>query len=125
MLKNNILEKGQYEYIYDALALKYPNIKNVDKNKSIFQFAGSPIFVGWNAGNEIASYDFLKSCVSQDLSGFFVSNQANIFNSYRDLLYSLKTKNRDNPDYESKQLDLTNLKNKKQTILNSILYSAQ
>jgi hypothetical protein len=79
-------EQSHFDYLYDALAQRYPGIRNADGRHSLFQFVTTPIAADWNA-NDLSSAHHLVNSVPANLDGFYVKGESfdetakNTFNS--------------------------------------------
>jgi hypothetical protein len=87
---SNFSEKTQYDYLYDALAAKFPGIKNADGKGTMFQFVGTPIEATWSKTNLAEAYDFANA-VPVNLDGFYMAGTAAIDAGCKDLYGAVKT----------------------------------
>jgi hypothetical protein len=110
MPSNDFANQSQFDYMFDALAQKFPALQNFDGVTSIFQFSATPIAADWV--DNLSAHVFDSSNIgSSSLDGFFVPTD-NFYNSYKDLISSIKPANYTaNADYEAFQQQLTNLNN--------------
>jgi|GEM_PF-5216879 len=102
--------KTQFDYLYDALAQKYPGLVAKNSDSSVFQFSQMPIAANWITGNDQTAYDIANG-VPLNLDGFYVKGDQ-LDTSYSTLIRSLKPKlGDDNSDYKKLKIlsdDLTN-----------------
>jgi len=95
---SNFSDKTQFDYLYDALAQKYPGIKNTDGRNTMFQFVTTPTSADWANGNDARAYN-MANAVSKNLDGFYVHGDA-LDTSYIHLIQTVKPKSGDdNPRY--------------------------
>jgi hypothetical protein len=80
-------ELTQFDYLYNALANKYPAIRGNPDGTTVFQFAAFPIGADWVSGQDEKAYD-LAGKGSTRLDGFY-SGGPTIENAYRDLISSV------------------------------------
>jgi hypothetical protein len=112
MAANDFGQQGQFAYIYDALASKYPAVKNADGTSTVFQFTASPLEATWATGSDLAARDFANT-VSQDLSGYYTPG-GNLYNNYQTLIFSIQPADYTaNPMYEQYQAQLGALNTKR------------
>lgn len=104
MPNNDFAQRSQYEFLFDALAQKYPGLADVNES-TFFQFAQAPVAARWISGNDIEAYDIANS-VPGNLGGFWVA--AGPFDAaYASLLRSIQPKEGDtNDDYVAIQRKL-------------------
>ena len=96
-------DKTQFDYLYDALAQKYPGLVAANDNASIFQFAQAPVAANWVTGNDGTAYDIANS-VPVNIDGFYVHGDQ-LDTAYSTLIKSIKPKIGDNnPDYKKLKL---------------------
>lgn len=100
----------QFDYLYDALAQKFPGLVAQNSKTSVFQFSQVPIAANWVTGNDPIAYD-IANVVPLNLDGFYVKGDQ-LDTSYSSLIRSLKPRlGDDNPDYKKLKIisdDLTN-----------------
>lgn len=91
-------DKSQFDYLYDALAQKYPGLADADGVTSAFQFTELPIEANWVLGTDSDSYN-LADATSLRLDGFFAPG-SHLANGYQDFVLSIKPNaGSDNPAY--------------------------
>jgi hypothetical protein len=84
-------QKTQFDYLYDALADKYPGIRNADGKNTLFQFVGVPTRAGWKKNN-LGSVYYTANTVPSSFDGFYASS-GNLVDKACGKLYSaIKTK---------------------------------
>lgn len=97
----------QFDYLYDALANKYPGLVASDGSQ-VFQFAVAPIGASWVTGNDANAYGIANS-VSPSLGGFYSLGNP-LDNAYSSLITSIQPTNYSaNPAYTAQQTILTGL----------------
>ena len=100
----------QYDYLYDALAQKYPGLVAAKNASSVFQFSQVPVAANWITGNDGNAYDIANS-VPLNLDGFYVHGDQ-LDSAYSTLIKSIKPKNGDsNPDYRKMVVKVGDLNN--------------
>jgi hypothetical protein len=82
-------DKTQFDYLYDALAQKYPGIKNCDGKNTMFQFVTTPIAADWSITNMASAYDLVNS-VPANLDGFYVNGASHVDDSVKTLYNFVK-----------------------------------
>lgn len=90
---SNFSQKTQFDYLYDALAQKYPGIQNADGRSTLFQFVTTPLAAAWKSGNDAQAYD-IANAVPKNLDGFYVHGDA-LDISYQDLIQTIKPTSKD------------------------------
>ncbi|OPX45167.1 hypothetical protein CLHUN_10540 [Ruminiclostridium hungatei] len=107
--------KTQFDYLYDALAQKYPGLVAKNSDSSVFQFSQMPIAANWVTGNDPTAYDIANG-VPLNLDGFYVKGDQ-LDTSYSTLIRSLKPKlGDDNLAYQGLKKDSDDLTNEFQAI---------
>jgi hypothetical protein len=92
----------QFDYLYNALADKFPAIRGNPDGTTIFQFAAMPIAADWISGHDEKAYD-LANKGSTQLDGFY-SGGSGIENAYRDLISAIASPDvEDNEGYKKSQ----------------------
>lgn len=95
---SNFTDKTQFDYLFDALAQKYPGIKNADGKNTLFQFSTFPIAASWKEGRDNYAYE-IADAVPVNLDGFYVKGES-LCVAYKHFIQSVKPKNGfDNPQY--------------------------
>jgi len=98
MPSNNFSEETQFDYLYDALAQKFPGIQAADGKNTVFQFMQTPLGANWKSGDDADAFELANS-TSLDLGGFFMRGSS-FANSYKDMVLSIEPTNGvDNPQY--------------------------
>jgi hypothetical protein len=93
-------DKTQFDYLFDALAQKYPGIAAADGVTSNFQFMETPKSASWVTGFSADAF-YLANSTSLRLDGFF-SPGNNLANAYQDYVQSIKpSAGSDNVDYQT------------------------
>jgi len=77
----------QFDYLYDALAQRYPGIASADGRSANFQFMQTPMAADWGTGRDATAFEIANS-TSVSLGGFFIPGDG-FAESYRDLVLSL------------------------------------
>jgi hypothetical protein len=80
-------DKTQFDYLYDALAQRYPGIAKANGESANFQFMQTPMTADWVTGHDARAFELANS-TSVTLDGFFVPG-GGFANAYRDLVLSL------------------------------------
>ena len=78
----------QFDYLFDALAQKYPGIADADGVSSCFQFMETPMAANWTLGSDANAFEIANS-TSTSLGGFFVPGGA-FATAYADCVLSLQ-----------------------------------
>lgn len=91
-------KKTQFEYVYDALAQKYPGLVAPAK-QAIFQFAAAPLAATWIKSNDSSAYS-IANAVPVTLDGFYNIGSVLLDKSYASLIMSLPPRaDQDNAKY--------------------------
>ncbi len=115
---NGIEKYTQFDYLYNALAQKYPGLVAKDNDSSAFQFSQMPIAANWVTSNDQIAYDIANG-VPLNLDGFYVKGDQ-LDTSYSTFIRSLKPKlGDDNPDYRKLKVLSDDLTNQFQVIADS------
>lgn len=61
----------QFDYLYDALAQKFPGLVAKNSGTSVFQFSQVPVAANWVTSNDQIAYD-IANVVPLNLDGFCV-----------------------------------------------------
>lgn len=95
-------DQSQFNYLYDALAKKYPGLADADGVTSTFQFSELPMEATWVLGYDSDAYN-LANATSARLDGFFAPG-TDLANAYQDYVQSIKPNaGSDNPAYLAAQ----------------------
>jgi hypothetical protein len=81
-------ELTQFDYLFNALANKFPGIASASGGASLFQFATSPIAATWETNEDAKAYE-LASRGSANLTGFYVPGDR-LDVAYGDLVLSIE-----------------------------------
>src|ERR1700733_2943792 len=81
----------QFDYLYGALAKRYPGIENANGTTSNFQFMQTPMSASWITGQDATAFELANS-TSVGLGGFFIAG-GGFANAYRDLVLSIEPTN--------------------------------
>lgn len=93
-------DQSQFNYLFDALAKKYPGLADADGVTSTFQFSELPMEATWVLGYDSDAYN-LANATSLRLDGYFAPG-TNLANAYQDYVLSIKPNaGSDNPDYQA------------------------
>ncbi|CAA7623617.1 hypothetical protein [Magnetospirillum sp. UT-4] len=100
----------QFDYLYAALANKYPGIAAADAKSTAFQFMDTPLSASWIKDDDADAFELADS-TSLQLGGFFVRG-SNFANSYKDFILSVQpAKGSDNSDYRNAVTNIAALDN--------------
>lgn len=108
--------KTPFEYLYDALARRYPGLAATEKG-TVFQFCTAPIAADWVTRNDLNAYHHCNT-VPANLDGFYVPG-SNLDASYSTFIKSLKPEDADdNPLYNNKLKALNDLIDEQTAVTN-------
>jgi hypothetical protein len=96
-------ENSQFDWIYSAIASRYPAVQECNGASRIFQFAASPLEASWHDGNDLSAYNMADS-VPTNLGGFYTPSASGVHQAYKSLLASLKSPSDTDPEVRRKQV---------------------
>jgi hypothetical protein len=92
-------DKTQFDYLFDALAQKYPALAASDGQTTTFQFMELPTEANWAANNDANAFA-IADATSLSLDGFF-AHGGSLSTAYQDFVLSIApSAGSDNPDYK-------------------------
>lgn len=83
-------DQTQYDYLFNALAQKYPAIASSDGNTSSFQFLELPMEANWVQGSDSNAFQFADA-TSVRLDGFYAPG-GSLSTAYQDYVLSISPK---------------------------------